>query len=39
MQNMKVIAWNKRKIWRPKQYKITAVLLPRNWTYYSCSYV
>jgi len=30
MQHMKFIAWNKRKIWKPGQYKITAALLPRN---------
>jgi len=27
---MKFIAWNKRKIWKPKQYKVTVTLLPRN---------
>jgi len=30
MQDMQVIAWNKRKIWKPKQYKITTTLPPRN---------
>jgi len=30
MQHMKIIAWNKRKIWKPKQYEITATLPPRN---------
>jgi len=30
MQHMKFIAWNKGKIWKPKQYRITAILLPRN---------
>jgi len=30
MQLMKFIAWNKWKIWKPKQYEITATLLPHN---------
>jgi len=30
MQHMQFIAWNKRKIWKPKQYKIAATLPPRN---------
>jgi len=30
MQHMKFIVWNKRKIWKPKQYEITAALLPHN---------
>jgi len=30
MQHMQLIAWNKRKIWKPKQYKITTTLPPRN---------
>jgi len=30
MQRMQFIAWNKKKIWKPKQYKITAILSPRN---------
>jgi len=30
MQHMKFIAWNKRKISKPKQYKITPTLLPGN---------
>jgi len=30
MQHVKFIAWNKRKIWKPKQYENTATLLPRN---------
>jgi len=30
MQHMQFIAWNKRKIWKPKQYKITVTLPPRN---------
>jgi len=30
MQHMQLTAWSKRKIWKPKQYKITATLLPRN---------
>jgi len=30
MQHMQIIAWNKRKIWKPKQYKITATFSPRN---------
>jgi len=30
MQRIKFIAYNTRKIWKPKQYKITAILLPRN---------
>jgi len=30
MQHMKFITWNKRNIWKPKQYKITGILLPRN---------
>jgi len=30
MQHMKSIAWNKRKISKPKQYKIPATLLPGN---------
>jgi len=30
MQHMKFIAWNKRKIWKPKQYEITPTLLPHN---------
>jgi len=34
---MQFIAWNKRKIWKPKQYKITATLPPRK--YCSCIYV
>jgi len=33
MQHMKFIAWNKRKVWKPKQYEITATLQPHN-TYY-----
>jgi len=32
LQHMKFIAKNKRKIWKPKQYKITAILLPHNIT-------
>jgi len=28
--NMQFIAWNNRKIWKPKQYKITVTLPPRN---------
>ena len=35
MQHMKLISWNKRKIWKPKQYKIHFY----HTTYYSCSYV
>jgi len=27
MQHVKFIAWNKRKIWKPKQYEITPTLL------------
>jgi len=30
MQHLKFIAWNKWKIWTPKQYEITATLLPHN---------
>jgi len=30
MKHMQFIAWNKRKIWKPKQYKITATLPPCN---------
>jgi len=30
MQHTQFIAWNKQKRWKPKQYKITATLLPRN---------
>jgi len=30
MEHMKFIAWNKRKIWKPKEYEITATLLPRS---------
>jgi len=30
MQHMQFIAWNKGKIWKPKQYEITATLPPRN---------
>jgi len=26
MQQIQFIAWNKRKVWKPKQYKITATL-------------
>jgi len=37
MHHMQFIAWNKRKIWKPKQYKITVTFPPRN--IYSCSYV
>jgi len=30
MQHIQFTAWNKRKIWKPKQYKTTATLPPRN---------
>jgi len=30
MQHVKFIAWNKWKIWKPKQYEITSTLLPHN---------
>jgi len=30
MQHMKLISWNKRKIWKLKQHKITAKFLPHN---------
>jgi len=30
MQHIQFIAWNKRTIWKPEQYKITAALPPRN---------
>ena len=30
MQHVKFIAWNKWKIWKPKQYEITATILPHN---------
>jgi len=30
MQHMKFTAWNKRKIWKPKQYKFTDTLVPHN---------
>jgi len=30
MQHLQSIAWNKRKLWKPKQYKITVRLPPRN---------
>jgi len=30
MQHMKFIAWNKWKIWKPKQYEITLRLLSHN---------
>jgi len=30
MQYMQFIAWNKRKIWKPKQHKITVTLPPHN---------
>jgi len=30
MQRMQFIAWNKWKIWKPKQYKITVTLPPCN---------
>jgi len=30
MQHMQFISWNNRNIWKPKQYKITAILPPRN---------
>jgi len=30
MQYMKFTALIKRKIWKPKQYEITAILLPHN---------
>jgi len=30
MQYMKFIEWNKREIWKPEQYEITATLLPHN---------
>jgi len=30
MQHMQFIASNKRRIWKPKQYKITATLPQRN---------
>jgi len=30
MQHIKFTAWNKRKIRKPKQYKITAALLPHK---------
>ena len=36
---MQFIARNKRKIWKPTQYKITVTLPPRDATYYSCSHV
>jgi len=39
MQHMKFIAWNKRKIWKTKQYEITPTLLPHNILGYRCSYV
>jgi len=28
MQHMQVIAWNKQKIWKPKQHTITVTLPP-----------
>jgi len=37
MQHMQFIAWNKRKIWKPKQSK--SQLRYHHATYYSCSYV
>jgi len=30
MQDVKFIAWNKRKIWKSKQYEITPTLLSHN---------
>jgi len=27
---MKLLSWNKRKIWKLQQYKITATFLPHN---------
>ena len=30
MQHVKVIEWNKWKIWNPEQYEITATTLPHN---------
>jgi len=30
MQHMQFVAWNKQKIWKPKQYKITVRLPPCN---------
>jgi len=30
MQHMQCIAWNKWKVWKPKQYEFTATLPPRN---------
>jgi len=30
MQHMQFIGWKKRKIWKPEQYKITAILPPCN---------
>jgi len=30
MQHMQFIAWKKRKIWKPKQHKITTTLPPRS---------
>jgi len=39
MQHRKFITSNKRKIWKPKEYEITATLLPHNTLAYSCSYI
>jgi len=30
MQHVKFIAWNKWKIWKPKQHEITATILPHK---------
>jgi len=37
MQHRKFITWNKRKIWKPKEYEITATLLPHSTLAQSCS--
>jgi len=39
MQHMQIIARNKRKIWKPKQYEITATVHYCHTIYCSCRYV